>query len=138
MDDVNLALTTNKIEPIYGLHLLNNNDPLQEEKSSAVVASSSSSTQGIINVSEYANSHPLPPCPLLPSISLHWLAVKGVQPAVSENPTFVENEPDHHHLLLPKELQVNPTSNHFLIDLLLIYSGLIVSLCSYHRNYLTI
>lgn len=100
MDDVNLALTTNKIEPIYGLHLLRD---AEDEKASSSAATSS---YGIVNVSEYANNNPLPPAPLVPSISLHWLAVKGVQPAISENPTFVENESDHHHLLLPKELQV--------------------------------
>jgi hypothetical protein len=49
---------------------------------------------------------PLPPCPLLPTISLHWLAVKGVQPAISENPSFAENETETQHLQLPKELQV--------------------------------
>eukprot|EP01040_Poterioochromonas_malhamensis_P003782 gene3782-4040_t len=102
VDDVNLALTTNKIEPIYGLHLLRDAELLQEEKAGSSTATNS---YGVVNVSEYANNNPLPPAPLVPSISLHWLAVKGVQPAISENPTFIENESDHHHLLLPKELQ---------------------------------
>ncbi len=112
MDDVNLALTTNKIEPIYGLHLLRDAELLQDEKASSSAATSS---YGIVNVSEYANNNPLPPAPLVPSISLHWLAVKGVQPAISENPTFVENESDHHHLLLPKELQVRLKLNKIII-----------------------
>jgi hypothetical protein len=59
----------------------------------------------IIVTADFANV-PLPPCPLLPALSLHWLAVKGVQPAISENPSFVENESDSLHLQLPKELQV--------------------------------
>ena len=30
---------------------------------------------------------PLPPAPLAPSLSLHWLAVEGTQPNVPQNPS---------------------------------------------------
>ena len=31
---------------------------------------------------------PLPHYPLKPELTLHWLAVEGVQPAIPENPTI--------------------------------------------------
>ena len=31
---------------------------------------------------------PLPECPSLPDIHLHWLAIDGVQPQIPENPYF--------------------------------------------------
>lgn len=35
-------------------------------------------------------NEPLPQVPRLPSFSVHWLAVEGVQPAIAENPTITE------------------------------------------------
>jgi hypothetical protein len=49
----------------------------------------------------------LPPCPLKPSINLHWLAVNGVQPSIAENPTVVESDAEQQPTSLPKELQVS-------------------------------
>jgi hypothetical protein len=57
--------------------------------------------------------------PLKPSLSLHWLAVNGVQPAISENPSFTESEPDGQRLQLPKELQVGLSSVIFTLFLFL-------------------
>ena len=88
VEDINLALSLNGLEEIYGL-----NPP-----SDAVVAigsgttsSSSSGSAGIINLLEFAKQH-IPRCPLIPELSLHWLAVEGCQPLIPENPLSVTDK----------------------------------------------
>ena len=88
VEDINLALSLNGLEEIYGL-----NPP-----SDAVVAvggagtsSSTSSNTGIINLLEFAKQ-PIPRCPLIPELSLHWLAVEGCQPLIPENPLSVADK----------------------------------------------
>ena len=53
---------------------------------------------------------PLPPCPLQPEVSLHWLAVHGSQPMTAENPSVQPADAEDRPLALPKELQVHFTS----------------------------
>jgi transcription initiation factor TFIID subunit 6 len=81
VEDINLALSLNGLEEIYGL-----NPP-----SDSVVTSSTSNNVGIINLLEFAKQ-PIPRCPLIPELSLHWLAVEGCQPLIPENPLFVADK----------------------------------------------
>ena len=87
VEDINLALSLNGLEEIYGL-----NPP-----SEAVVAigggtsSTTSSSGGIVNLLEFAKQ-PIPRCPLIPELSLHWLAVEGCQPLIPENPLSVADK----------------------------------------------
>jgi transcription initiation factor TFIID subunit 6 len=47
----------------------------------------------------------MPPCPLKPDVSLHWLAVRGVQPLIPENPSAVAIENDSQQTTtLPQEM----------------------------------
>lgn len=63
-----------------------------------------------MNLLEYAKL-PIPKCPLLPELSLHWLAVDGVQPLIPENPSVVSSvvsdggDMSDQPLSLPKEIQ---------------------------------
>ncbi|RYH28779.1 hypothetical protein EON65_10935 [archaeon] len=101
VDHVNLVLGSHHIEPIYGLHL---RDALHEvltppdEK-----AKPSGSMVSLIDLAKAS----LPSCPIKPQLSLHWLAVQGVQPNIPENPRILP--PDLFSQLpptLPKELQI--------------------------------
>jgi hypothetical protein len=70
--------------------------------------------------------------PLKPSLSLHWLAVNGVQPAISENPSFIESDSDVQHLQLPKELQVGLS---LVIFTLFLFLYLLVFVFKNNRDY---
>ena len=78
VEDINLALSLNGKERIYGLVSV----------ASVGAKSQSQKESQRINLLELAKS-PLPPpdsVPLIPSIHLHWLAIDGVQPSIPENP----------------------------------------------------
>jgi len=49
-------------------------------------SSSSSNIYRELDFNEIMNA-PLPPCPLDTTITTHWLAVEGVQPAIRQNPS---------------------------------------------------
>lgn len=78
MDDINLALSLNGLEEIYGLC------PSKTAGSSSSGMPASTST--LVNLLTFARQ-PIPKCPLLPELSLHWLAVDGCQPLIPENPS---------------------------------------------------
>jgi transcription initiation factor TFIID subunit 6 len=78
VEDVNLALSLNGIQEIYGLCPPNS---LGASSSGATVPSNT-----VVNLLEFAKQ-PIPKCPLLPELSLHWLAVDGFQPLIPENPS---------------------------------------------------
>ena len=78
VDDINLALSLNGLEEIYGLC------PPQTLGSSS--SGTSASTSSVINLLTFARQ-PIPKCPLVPELSLHWLAVDGHQPLIPENPS---------------------------------------------------
>eukprot|EP00981_Chlorochromonas_danica_P015474 scaffold12312_cov248-Ochromonas_danica.AAC.11 len=114
VEDINLVLVSNRLEPIYGLHLqealvdpLGNKitSSLLEEKPKTTSSKSSSSSQ-MISLVEFADRS-IPPCPLKPQMNLHWLAVQGVQPTIPENPNIVSNDQiEKLPLTIPKDLQL--------------------------------
>ena len=93
VDDLNLALSLNGFDEIYGLcpRSLTN---------SLLTGTVPSSSDSLINLMDYANLNgsnvtnipTLPRIPLSPELSLHWLAVDGVQPLIPENPLPIGNE----------------------------------------------
>lgn len=95
VEDFNLALFSNKLEPIYGLtNSYTNKEPVQ--------------SSAFVNLTEFAST-PLPPIPLKPQIHLHWLVVNGRQPMIAENPSISSKSSvggdDLKPMSLPKEMQ---------------------------------
>ena len=90
VDDVNLALALNGLEEIYGLcpPLDTVGTTTSTSSSSSSSSASSSSTAGPVDLLDFAKQ-PVPPCPLIPEICLHWLVVDGSQPLIPENPLLV-------------------------------------------------
>jgi transcription initiation factor TFIID subunit 6 len=82
--------------------------------SSSGTPASSTSSSNIVNLLEYARQ-PIPKCPLVPELSLHWLAIDGYQPLIPENPLAAtvssfqpsssSNSAADQPLLLSKEIQ---------------------------------
>lgn len=129
VEDINLALSTNRLEPIYGLHssahLVDTLSSQQQQlgavedganngaSSSSVGASSSNASaaaqvaHGGVIVEDAVISlvdlgrRPLPKCPLASEVRLHWLAIDGVQPRTIDNPVVETSDPS---LEAPTEL----------------------------------
>ncbi|XP_057540477.1 transcription initiation factor TFIID subunit 6-like isoform X1 [Amaranthus tricolor] len=80
-DDVDAALRFRNVEPIYGFA---SNDPLRFKRAAG--------HKDLFYVNDVdldlkdVTEAPLPRAPLDTSISVHWLAIEGVQPAIPENP----------------------------------------------------
>ncbi len=92
--DLNQALKNAGTEPLYGLVAPSsdaNGDKTLEDKSS-------------VSLMDIAKQ-PLPPCPLQPELSLHWLAVDGAQPQIPENPRLLDSTEQQEQLQLPKEMR---------------------------------
>jgi len=119
VDDVNSALAMNKIEPVYGL---SRTEPSIALEAASVTSASAMTKAGIsskqptsgkfLNLVEYGKASSISlavPCPLLPEVSLHWLAVHGSQPLTADNPSTATTvgtmNADDQPLTLPKELQ---------------------------------
>mmetsp|Transcript_2881 Transcript_2881/g.3014 ORF Transcript_2881/g.3014 Transcript_2881/m.3014 type:complete len:454 (+) Transcript_2881:205-1566(+) len=99
VDDINLALSLNGLEEIYGLC----------PPTASVISSDIPSVSTVINLLDFAKQ-PIPKCPLLPEFSLHWVAVDGYQPLIAENPssatvTAPDGSTANQPLSLPKEIQ---------------------------------
>lgn len=81
-DDVDAALNLRNVEPIYGFA---SNDPLRFKKAAG--------HKDFYYVNDLdldlkeVTEAPLPRAPLATSVSVHWLAIEGVQPAIPENPS---------------------------------------------------
>jgi transcription initiation factor TFIID subunit 6 len=90
--DLNLALTQSGAEPLYGLVTPQSN-----------IDGEIQSTVSLVDIAK----QPLPPCPLQPELSLHWLAVDGSQPQILENPRLLDTTTTEHQeqLQLPKEMR---------------------------------
>lgn len=104
VEDLNQALELYNLEPIYGL--INQKQSLSTSSSSSLGMNGfMPDSSGIVSLVQLARA-PLPKCPLQPELSLHWLAVDGVQPLIPENPsqTVVTDSSDHPSSL-PRELQ---------------------------------
>ncbi|KAL9236260.1 hypothetical protein vseg_010953 [Gypsophila vaccaria] len=80
-EDVDAALKLRNVEPIYGFA---SNDPLRFKRAAGHhdLFYVNDCELELKNITEA----PLPRAPLDTSISVHWLAIEGVQPAIPENP----------------------------------------------------
>ena len=114
VEDINQALASHNLEPLYGLagesnlermsfHDHNNHketeDGAEEEKSRFLGL-------GMVSLSDMAKA-PLPKLPLAPELTMHWLAVDGVQPIIPENPSVLVSMHAHDlgdHPQLSKEM----------------------------------
>lgn len=82
-DDVDAALKLRNVEPIYGFA---SNDPLRFKRAAGhkdlfYVDDPNIEFKEVIDA-------PLPRAPLDTSVTVHWLAIEGVQPAIPENPSL--------------------------------------------------
>lgn len=89
VDDVNAALRSRNLEPLYGY------DSMESLSFRAVP-----NTSGLfyvpneeLDVDELLKS-PLPPAPQPVTLTRHWLAINGIQPAIPENPTPADKHQD--------------------------------------------
>lgn len=97
--DLNLALSASGLEQVYGFpSAVQLNTNCSDKVSSIVIEDSK------VSLAEFARN-PLPKCPLLPDLSMHWLAIDGIQPAIPENPLIIQEELNKSPILLPKEMQ---------------------------------
>lgn len=81
--DVNNALRTLNVEPLYGY---SNSDPDRLRFGHAASSSLYYTSDKEIPLSEVTHME-LPEAPLEPSLQCHWLAVEGMQPLSRHNPT---------------------------------------------------
>jgi transcription initiation factor TFIID subunit 6 len=94
VDDLNQALSQVGAEPLFGS---------QSSSENADVTNALQYTP-VVNLLDIAKQA-LPPCPLQPELSMHWLAVDGVQPLVPENPRLLASAEQQAQLQLPKEMR---------------------------------
>ncbi|XP_074310876.1 transcription initiation factor TFIID subunit 6-like [Silene latifolia] len=80
-EDVDASLKLRNVEPIYGFA---SNDPLRFKRAAGHhdLFYVNDCDLELKNITEA----PLPRAPLDTSVSVHWLAIEGVQPAIPENP----------------------------------------------------
>ena len=96
VEDINQALELYHLEPLYGLI---------DQRHLSTTGGAPNNLGEIVSLVQLARA-PLPKCPLLPELSLHWLAVEGVQPLIPENPSqIVAGEAGEQPSSLPRELQ---------------------------------
>ena len=81
MDDVSLALRLLNIEPLYGFNTPN----LPQYKRVPGTSDLYYLEDREVDLSDVINKG-LPKCPLETSLTTHWLAIEGVQPAIPQNP----------------------------------------------------
>lgn len=102
VDDINLSLSLNKVERVYGINACT---------SSSLSSSSSSASFSNFNTKIKTAEMVVMPTlslPLQADVSLHWLAVDGIQPTIPENPTIrVADELNN----LPESIE--PMKRHF-------------------------
>lgn len=94
VESINLALSLNKKEKIYGLH--SGHLSTSSDVVSHLLGDSTKSTNvgsKIVSLVDLAQSS-LPNPPYLPDIHLHWLVVNGSQPQIPENPSYGATERD--------------------------------------------
>ncbi len=114
VEDINQALASHNLEPLYGLAGESNlermsfhdhynhkevEDGAEEEKLRFLGL-------GMVSLTDMAKA-PLPKLPLAPELTMHWLAVDGVQPIIAENPSVLVSMHAHDlgdHPQLSKEM----------------------------------
>jgi transcription initiation factor TFIID subunit 6 len=65
---------------------------------------------------------PLPACPIHYSLSIHWLAVEGVQPAIPQNPSIEVITKKRKPTIAEKVPEVKPVVEHILSRELQLYA----------------
>ena len=92
VEDINLALARHNMEPLYGLRseVRDFEEDLRGGRDNHS-AESLGTGFGIVLLSDMAKGA-LPKLPLLPEMTVHWLAVEGVQPIIPENPEVLVNQ----------------------------------------------
>ena len=79
-DDINYALRLRNCEPLYGFA-----SPDPPRFCRALLPGVFYLEDPELNLADLL-SEPLPPVPVEPSYTTHWLAVNGVQPGIAQNP----------------------------------------------------
>ncbi|MED6124548.1 hypothetical protein PIB30_059950 [Stylosanthes scabra] len=105
-DDVDSALALRNLEPIYGF---TSNDPLRFKRAAGhkdlfYIDDKDVEFKDLIEA-------PLPKAPLDTSITSHWLAIEGVQPAIPENapveaPTEIRKSSEYREDGLPVDIKL--------------------------------
>eukprot|EP01038_Epipyxis_sp_PR26KG_P010662 gene10662-14318_t len=102
VEHINNTLIINKLEPLYGINTTRLSQTLSS--SAEVNATQNLQTTNRLRLADLAAVQ-LPPCPLAPDLSLHWLAVNGNQPLIPENPCIIPADSVEQPTTLPNELQ---------------------------------
>nr|KAJ3418376.1 hypothetical protein HK105_008390 [Polyrhizophydium stewartii] len=82
-DDINSALSVRNVEPIYGFisgSSANFKSTVHNNQTLYYLEDQEYDLEDLIN-------RPLPPVPIEPTYTAHWLAIDGVQPRIVQNPT---------------------------------------------------
>lgn len=72
---------------------------------------------------------PLPACPVDYSLSIHWLAVEGVQPAIPQNPSIEVITKKRKPTIAEKVPEVKPVVEHILSRELQLYANSLGHYC---------
>lgn len=126
IDDINNALITRNVDPLFGYdpkdNLVFKNDLL---KSSIYYVPDEE-----IDLEEFLNQ-PLPKIPANPKITSHWLAIEGIQPQVAQNPIVIDKPSVKQNQLTTytEECELKNTVKHVISkELTLYYEKLLVFL----------
>ncbi|ELQ76716.1 Transcription initiation factor TFIID, subunit TAF6, partial [Trachipleistophora hominis] len=124
IDDVNNALVTRNVDPIFGYdpkdNLIFKNDIVK----SAIFYVPDEE----VDLEDFLNQ-PLPKMPLKPKITSHWLAIEGVQPQIPQNPIIMEKPSLKQDPLVTytEESELKQTTKHVISKELQLYYEKILS-----------
>lgn len=104
VDDLNLALSFNRMEQVYGFSRDHNSNDLSSSNIQSNAALKARKTAKI-KLGEI-NKFPVLKYPLLPELNLHWLAVDGIQPQIPENPISIVDNEEELNNNISKDLQL--------------------------------
>lgn len=104
VDDLNLALSFNRMEQVYGFTREHNSNDLStgNMQSNAALKARRTTKVKLGEIDKF----PVLKYPLLPELNLHWLAVDGIQPQIPENPTSIVEVEEELSNNISKDLQM--------------------------------
>ncbi len=104
VDDLNLALSFNRMEQVYGFTREHNSNDLSSGniQSNAALKARKTTKVKLGEIDKF----PVLKYPLLPELNLHWLAVDGIQPQIPENPVSVVEVEEELSNNISKDLQI--------------------------------
>ncbi|ELA46401.1 hypothetical protein VCUG_02123 [Vavraia culicis subsp. floridensis] len=124
IDDVNNALTTRNVDPIFGYDPKDNLVFKNDIVKSAIfyVPDEEIDLEDLLN-------QPPPKMPLKPKITSHWLAIEGVQPQIPQNPIIMEKPSLKQDPLVTytEESELKQTTKHVISKELQLYYEKILS-----------